>query len=501
MYSPHERSGCERRSSRWWTDRCLTLTYEPAPCYSPGEERRSARREQQLCDRLVALPRLAPKPPDPLLGAALSASVGAALLLDAELEIALVTAEAQALLGVEVTLGTLAAKVLCAQSPERPVAEALAQGRAVQAVIAHPAKGTAGRLLKVRAIPLLQGERRLGWLVLLDAAGALGEGPVCFHGMWSQSPRMKEAFRIIERVAVDDASVLLRGETGTGKELAARALHALSRRAAGPFRAINCAALPANLLESELFGHVRGAFTGAVSDAQGHFQLADGGTLFLDEVGEMPAELQAKLLRVLETKSVLPVGGRKPIAIDVRIVSATHRALRLEVKAGRFRADLMYRLRVIPIFLPALRERREDIGLLCAKFIESMNPTARRRIERVAPAVLSLLERQEWPGNVRELRNVLTYAYAVGDGPILQPNDLPAELLDAALGAEPTGGEHSTRGAHSEQPLSAEATRLIDALRRTGGNKKQAANLLGVSRVTLWRRMQELGIGDENASG
>jgi transcriptional regulator with PAS, ATPase and Fis domain len=448
---------------------------------------------------LSALPRLAPKPPDPLLGVALSASLGAALLLDAELKIALATDEARSLLGVEVTLGALAAKVLCAKSPERPVAEALAKGRAVQAVIAHPAEGITGRLLKVRAIPLLRGERRLGWLVLLDAAGAPGEGPVCFHGMWSQSPKMKEVFRILERVAVDDASVLLRGETGTGKELAARALHVLSRRASGPFQAINCAALPANLLESELFGHVRGAFTGAVSDTKGHFQLADGGTLFLDEVGEMPPELQAKLLRVLETRSVLPVGGRKPIAIDVRIVSATHRALRLEVEAGRFRADLMYRLRVIPIFLPALRERREDVGLLCAKFIESMNPTARRRIERVAPTVLSLLERQEWPGNVRELRNVLAYAYAVGDGPILQPNDLPPELLDSALSGVIARDSSLSDAAQSPQPRSAEARRLLDALRRTGGNKKQAASLLGMSRVTLWRRLQELGIAGKVA--
>ena len=431
-----------------------------------------------------------------MLGAALSASLGAALLLDAELKIALATDEARALLGVDVALGALAAKVLCANSSERPVAEALAKGRAVQAVIAHPADGASGRLLEVRAIPLLAGEQRLGWLVLLDSAAAPREGAVCFHGLWSQSPKMKEVFRIIERVAADDASVLLRGETGTGKELAARALHALSRRASGPFRAINCAALPATLLESELFGHVRGAFTGAVSDAKGHFQLADGGTLFLDEVGEMPPELQAKLLRVLETHSVLPVGGRKPVSVDVRIVSATHRALRREVEAGRFRADLMYRLRVIPIFLPALRERREDVELLTTRFIESMNPTARRRVERVAPSVLGLLKRHEWPGNVRELRNVLAYAYAVGDGPILQPSDLPPELLDPRLG----GDDGSASDAGQEPSLSPEAQQIKVALRRTGGNKKQAANLLGMSRVTLWRRMQELGIAADDAS-
>jgi transcriptional regulator with PAS, ATPase and Fis domain len=435
------------------------------------------------------MPRLAPKPPDPLLGAALSASLGAALLLDTELKVALATREAKVLLGVDVTLGALAAKILCTNSPERHVAEALAKGRPVQAVIAHPVASASGRLLKIRALPLLEEDCRVGWLVLLDEAGAPSEGPLLFNGLWTQSPKLKEVFRIIERVATDDASVLLRGETGTGKELAARAIHALSRRASGPFQAINCAALPASLLESELFGHVRGAFTGAVSDVQGHFQRADGGTLFLDEVGEMPPELQAKLLRVLETRTVLPVGGRKPIAVDVRIVSATHRALRREVEEGRFRADLMYRLRVIPIFLPALRERREDIGLLCTKFIEAMNPTSRRRIERVAPSVLSLLERQEWPGNVRELRNVLAYAYAVGDGPILQPNDLPPELLDGSLAAPAAG--------HAEHPVSPEARRLLEVLERTGGNKKQAADILGMSRVTLWRRLQALGLLDE----
>jgi transcriptional regulator with PAS, ATPase and Fis domain len=437
------------------------------------------------------MPRLSPKPPDPLLGTALSASVGAALLLDADLKIALATREAEALLGVNVTLGALAAKILCTKSPERPVAEALAKGRAVQAIIAHPGASASGRLLKIRALPLLEEDRRVGWLLLLDDAGAPGEGPVLFHGLWTQSPKLKEVFRIIERVASDDASVLLRGETGTGKELAARAVHALSRRARGPFQAINCAALPASLLESELFGHVRGAFTGAVSDVQGHFQRADGGTLFLDEVGEMPPELQAKLLRVLETRTVLPVGGRKPIAVDVRVVSATHRALRKEVDEGRFRADLMYRLRVIPVFLPALRERREDIGLLCMKFIEAMNPVARRRIERVAPSVLSLLERQEWPGNVRELRNVLSYAYAVGDGPILQPNDLPPELLDSSIAGAATG--------RAEPALSQEARRLLEVLERTGGNKKQAAHILGMSRVTLWRRLQALGLVDEGS--
>jgi transcriptional regulator with PAS, ATPase and Fis domain len=204
-------------------------------------------------------------------------------------------------------------------------------------------------------------------------------------------------------------------------------------------------------------------------------------------VAEMPLELQAKLLRVLETRTVLPVGGRQPLPIDVRIVSATHRALREEVELGRFRADLMYRLRVIPIFLPKLSERKEDIGLLCAKFIESMNPTARRRIERVSPSALAVLERHDWPGNVRELRNVLAYAFAIGDGPILQPTDLPPELLDPAFDGLQLPGHGPTSAAQ----LDPQARRILEVLKKTGGNRSRAAKILGISRVTLWRRLQE----------
>jgi transcriptional regulator with PAS, ATPase and Fis domain len=433
--------------------------------------------------------RTTPLSAEPLLAAALSTSVGAALVLDSRLRIALATEEVTALLGFAAPLGAPAVRVLCAGSLERPIALALAEGRAAQAVVAHPSPGASGRMLHVRVLPLGSTKPPLGWLLLLDEAGLQADGPVTFHGMWTRTPIMKGVFRIIERVAADEASVLLRGETGTGKELAAQALHTLSGRA-GPFRAINCAALPPTLLESELFGHVRGAFTGAVSDAKGHFQLADGGTLFLDEVGETPPELQAKLLRVLETRSVLPVGARKPVEVDVRVVSATHRSLRRDVEAGRFRADLMYRLRVIPIFLPALRERRDDIGLLCEKFIERMNPKARRRIERVAPSALHLLGRHDWPGNVRELRNVLAYAYAVGDGPILQPNDLPQELLDEVLRLGSAAMTDTARAT----PLGPEAQKVLTALERAGGNKRRAAEILGVSRVTLWRRLRELGL-------
>jgi transcriptional regulator with PAS, ATPase and Fis domain len=304
--------------------------------------------------------------------------------------------------------------------------------------------------------------------------------------MWTQNVAMREVFRVIERVASEDVTVLVRGETGTGKELVAQALHAHSHRAAGPFRALNCAALPPTLLESELFGHVRGAFTGAVREAQGHFQLAHRGTLFLDEIGELPLELQAKLLRVLETRSVLPVGGQKAVPVDVRIVSATHRPLRKEVEAGRFRADLMYRLRVIPIFLPSLRERREDIALLCEKLIETANKTRSRKIECVAPAAQSILDRYDWPGNVRELQNVLAYAYTVGDGPLLRVSDLPPELV------EPTPDSLHADKASRLEPADPKAQHILSVLARAHGNKERAAKILGMSRVTLWRRLREI---------
>ncbi len=420
--------------------------------------------------------------PDPLLAEALSAAVGASVVVDDRLHIVLGSKEAAALLGFPVPIGASATKVLCRSSPKRALADALVEGRAIQAVIPHPVEPT--RTLQVRALPLGSAGGLSGWLLLLDDVGSRTDAPVSFHGMWTQSPRMGEVFRIIERVASDDSTVLVRGESGTGKELVAQALHALSRRSKGPFRAINCAALPANLLESELFGHVRGAFTGAVSDNPGHFQLAHKGTLFLDEVAEMPPELQAKLLRVLETRTVLPVGGRKNLPVDVRIVSATHRALRKEVELGHFRADLMYRLRVIPIFLPALRERKEDIGLICSKLIESMNGAARRKILRVAPSTLAVLERHDWPGNVRELRNALEYAYAMGDGPVLRPADLPPELLDTTLGFADLAG----------QPRDPQARRILDALEKYGGNRSRAAKVLGMSRVTLWRRLRALGL-------
>jgi len=425
---------------------------------------------------------------------ALSVAVGAALVLDSELRIQLATAEAVKLLGFDVPIGESAPKLLCGAAPKRPVAEALVEGRPIQALIPQPTGSGQERMMQVRSIRLGSNDVITGWLLLLDDAGVTASGPVQFHGMWARAASMKHVFHIIERVAPEDATVLVRGETGTGKELVASAIHALSKRSKGPLRALNCAALPGNLLESELFGHARGAFTGAVKDTPGHVQLANRGTLFLDEVAELPLDLQAKLLRVIETRTVIPVGAREPIPVDVRIVAATHRALRKEVEAGRFRADLMYRLRVIPIFLPPLRERREDIGLLCEKLVEGMNASSRRQVERISPSALSVLERYDWPGNIRELRNVLAYAYAIGEGPILQPSDLPAELYDADLGGPTEAGAGTV---HGDETGSAEGRRILTALERAGGSRTRAAKMLGMSRVTLWRRMKELGLAED----
>ncbi len=436
---------------------------------------------------------LTPQAASLVLNRAFAATAGAALVLDSELRVVLATERAEELLCSRVSLGASAAKVLCTNSPKRELAQALVEGRSISALIPHPAQNANGRLLRVRSITLGTAPDLQGFILLLDEGFGAGDEPVQFHGMWTRNQKMRELFRIIERVAPEDVTVLVRGETGTGKELVAQAIHAESPRAKGPFRAINCAALPANLLESELFGHVRGAFTGAVRDTQGHFQLAHRGTLFLDEIGELPLELQAKLLRALETRSVLPVGAQHTVPIDVRIVSATHRALRQEVEAGRFRADLMYRLRVIPIFLPALRERREDIAVLCDKLTLEYNRTRRRRVERLAPHAIEVLEAYDWPGNVRELQNVLAYAYAIGDGPLLRASDLPPELTE---GKRQDGHDDSVRVPAGEpgKPLDRESRKLLEILERAHGNKNQAAKMLGVSRVTLWRRLRALGI-------
>ncbi len=312
-----------------------------------------------------------------------------------------------------------------------------------------------------------------------------------FHGLLSRSPAMQDVFQIIQNAAETEATVLVRGESGSGKELVANAIHQLSARSNAPFLAINCAALSSNLLESELFGHVRGAFTGAVKDHSGLFQRANGGTLFLDEVAELPLELQAKLLRVLQERNYIPVGGSHSIDVDVRFVAATHRSLREEVKNGHFREDLMYRLRVVPIFLPPLRERREDISLLIWHFIDQHNDKRVRVIEKIDPDAMKVLLDYRWPGNIRELHNVVEYAFAVGRGSTLRLSELPPEFRETRVVDDIQKG---SRKQNQMLTPEGEMTAIRKALEQSEGQVSMAANSLGMSRATFWRKRKQYGI-------
>jgi two-component system response regulator AtoC len=314
-----------------------------------------------------------------------------------------------------------------------------------------------------------------------------GHEPTNFHGLITVSPQMRQLFSEIEKASASSAPVLLRGETGTGKELVARALHRLSRRFRGPFRALNCATLTHEMLASELFGHIKGAFTGATRSRKGLFELADGGTLFLDEIAELPLDLQARLLRVIEQRSFVPLGGTEQVSVDVRLLSATHRSLRHAVDEGRFRADLMFRLRVVPIFLPRLAEREGDIEALTWHFISVFNGRGPRRVEAVDSEAMDALEAYDWPGNVRELSNVIEYAFVMGDGEVLTLDELTPELRE----------EPPPVAAHRQDDEQDEERReLIDALERAHGKKTKAADLLGISRTTLWRKLKEHQIDD-----
>ncbi|MGY6277355.1 sigma-54 interaction domain-containing protein [Methylomonas sp. MgM2] len=309
-----------------------------------------------------------------------------------------------------------------------------------------------------------------------------------FHGILSRDPAMRQAIKIIRNVAETEATVLIRGESGTGKELVAQALHLESTRRDKPFLAINCAALTPSLLESELFGHVKGAFTGAVRNHAGLFQRANGGTLFLDEVAELPMELQAKLLRVLQEQSFIPVGGDSSIHVDVRIIAATHRSLREEVKAGRFREDLMYRLRVVPVFLPPLRERRQDVNLLLWHSIQKHNQQGPRHVDSIAPEAMRPLLDYRWPGNVRELKNVVEYAFAVGRGNEITLDDLPPEFRETQ-----TNKGNSDVALQRIRHLN-EAELIREALHACKGHLTSAAHYAGMSRATFWRKRKKYQI-------
>ena len=311
------------------------------------------------------------------------------------------------------------------------------------------------------------------------------------------SPRMLDVFKLIARVAATRSTVLITGESGTGKQVVARALHFNGPRAAGPFVTIDCAGLAETLLESELFGHVRGAFTGAVATRRGLFETGHGGTVFLDEVGDIGPNIQAKLLRVLELQEIKPVGGNESIRIDVRLIAATNKDLRTEVQAGRFREDLFYRLNVVSIQLPPLRERREDIPALAHHFLQRYSVANGKAIGEIAPESMTRLEAYSWPGNGRELENAIERAVAVGSHPILLPDDLPPYLVPPAA-SSPAGETRSSVALVSLEALTRQ--HIAHVLAATGGNKKRAAEILGVDRRTLYRMLERYAIPTSEAS-
>jgi DNA-binding NtrC family response regulator len=302
------------------------------------------------------------------------------------------------------------------------------------------------------------------------------------------SPAMTEAKSLLGRVAASPAStVLLTGETGTGKDLAAKVVHYNSDRAARAFVNITCSALPEQLLESELFGHERGAFTDARQQKRGLFETADGGTVFLDEIGEMTVGLQAKLLRFLEEKTFKRVGGLADIRVDVRVVAATHRNLEEEVRSGRFREDLFYRLQVMPVHLPPLRDRRGDVQLLAAFYIDRFNREFRKRVRGLTPAAQALLEQYQWPGNVRELRNAIERAMLLMEREWLEPDD----FTTLTRSVTPTSFKLPPDGLKLEE---VERQLLVQALERAGGNQTRAAQLLGLNRDQVRYRIEKFGL-------
>ena len=316
--------------------------------------------------------------------------------------------------------------------------------------------------------------------------------PVIFHGMVTVSPNMLALFAIIQKVAATESSIFIRGATGTGKELVARAIHGLSLRKGRDFFALNCASLSVDLMRSELFGHVRGAFTGAVQDHKGLFELANNGTLFLDEISEMPLDVQARLLRVLESRTFVRLGGTVPQHTDIRFLSATNESLRLKVDSRQFRQDLMYRIRVVPIYLPRLRERRDDIPVLVWHFIREFNQRGWCEFSSVEQKAMDAMLAYDWPGNVRELRNNIEYAFAVSEGTTLLYGDLTPELRGEAAFED---RQDTAKSVPSPTTLKeVEKANIMQALAAANLRREVAAKSLGMSRSTLWRKCREHGL-------
>jgi len=311
-----------------------------------------------------------------------------------------------------------------------------------------------------------------------ERAGATVTRPI------GKAKRFLEVLRLAEHVAPTDSTVLIQGESGTGKEVVARYIHNLSTRSDGPFLSINCGALPENLLESELFGHVKGSFTGAVRDKQGLFAAARGGSFFLDEVGEMPPSLQVKLLRVIQEREVIPVGATEAIPVDVRILAATNRDLEEEVRRANFRSDLFYRLNVIAVNLPPLRERRDDLIPLMEQFLENMSQESGGEIKALSSDALDAVTVYEWPGNVRELENALEHAVVLSKGNLIEASALPERITKRKK--EPLVAERSYKNPTLEV---IERAYIMYVLQAEGGNKTRAAEVLGIDPSTLYRKL------------
>jgi two-component system response regulator PilR (NtrC family) len=313
------------------------------------------------------------------------------------------------------------------------------------------------------------------------------ESKYSFSNIVGQSAQMQEVFQLIKKVAKTKGNVLVTGKSGTGKELVARAIHYNSDRRRKPFIAVNCGAIVGNLMESEFFGHKKGAFTGAVRDKEGLFQMADEGTLFLDEVGDIPLNLQVKLLRAIEEREIMPVGGVNPLKVDVRIIAATNRELADDVNNGLFRDDLYYRLNVVEIKLPSLNQRREDIPLLVNHFIQKYNSELKRAVKGVDNETMRILMNYEWKGGIRELENVIERALILSDSEYVSRVDLPPNL---------TGGEHSDL--HPDRLKDAvalfEKEHILRVLKKSAMNKERASRMLDISLSSLYRKIDELGI-------
>ncbi len=410
-------------------------------------------------------------------------------------------------------LGTLIGSVAASSSTGRPIASLLGvelfgpDGPLRQALLAGEKRegwravldvpDGPSRLMSVSVAPLQHD--RLGvcdpaarYLVVVRPADESNAGagtPIAGFGLIARSPAMTRVFRLLDVLQQSESTVLITGESGTGKEVMARIIHAHSPRKSGPFVAVNAAALPGELLESELFGHVRGAFTGAVRDRSGRFESATDGTLFLDEVGDVPFHLQVKLLRVLQEHTYERVGDSQTRRTNARIIAATNRDLRRLVAEGRFREDLYYRLRVVPVELPPLRSRREDIEPMARLLLSRLGARTGRALHLSPDAVRTLLS-YDWPGNVRELENALEFATTVCQGQTLHPEDLPPEVAGAGRPAPESGEAWPAQRSHVAPEPVAGDPELVAALDRNRWNRVATARALGVSRSTLWRRMR-----------